>query len=84
MAEHFDLVVIGGGSGGSAAAKRAADAPYNKKVAIIDRGVVYDGNTRIGSGTGGTCVNVGACVLRTHLRHRNSALDARRGSDSHR
>lgn len=56
----FDLIVIGGGSGGSGMARRAAG--YGAKVALIDRGVQRgpDGK-RIGSGIGGTCVNVG-CV----------------------
>jgi glutathione reductase (NADPH) len=48
MAEHYDLVVIGGGSGGLAHAQRAAE--YGAKAAVVDYGPL-----------GGTCVNVG-CV----------------------
>ena len=48
MAEHFDLITIGGGSGGLAAAQRAAE--YGAKVALIEPAPL-----------GGTCVNVG-CV----------------------
>ena len=48
MAEHFDLITIGGGSGGLAAAQRAAE--YGARVALIEPAPL-----------GGTCVNVG-CV----------------------
>lgn len=48
MAEHFNLITIGGGSGGLAAAQRAAE--YGAKVALIEPAPL-----------GGTCVNVG-CV----------------------
>jgi len=48
MAEHFDLITIGGGSGGLAAAQRAAE--YGAKVALIEPAPL-----------GGTCVNAG-CV----------------------
>ena len=48
MADAFDLIVIGGGSGGSAVARRAAG--YGAKVAIIERGVSYEGTTRKGAG----------------------------------
>ena len=48
MAEHFDLITVGGGSGGLAAAQRAAE--YGAKVALIEPAPL-----------GGTCVNVG-CV----------------------
>jgi len=48
MAEHFDLVTIGGGSGGLAAAQRAAE--HGASVALIESAPL-----------GGTCVNAG-CV----------------------
>ncbi|MBA1146702.1 glutathione-disulfide reductase [Ectothiorhodospiraceae bacterium WFHF3C12] len=48
MAQHYDLICIGGGSGGIATARRAAG--YGAKVAVIEQ-----------SRLGGTCVNVG-CV----------------------
>lgn len=48
MAEHYDLVVIGGGSGGLATAQRAAE--YGARVALVESGPL-----------GGTCVNLG-CV----------------------
>ena len=48
VAQHYDLIVVGGGSGGLAAAKRSAE--YGKKVCIIEH-----------NAWGGTCVNVG-CV----------------------
>jgi len=57
MAEHYDLVVIGGGSGGLAASKAAAG--YGKKVCVLD----YVKPSPLGSQweIGGTCVNVG-CI----------------------
>ncbi|MCF6324702.1 MAG: glutathione-disulfide reductase [Gammaproteobacteria bacterium] len=48
MAQHFDLIAIGGGSGGMAVARRAAK--YGMKCVVIES-----------SRLGGTCVNVG-CV----------------------
>ncbi len=48
MAEHYDLVAIGGGSGGLACAQRATE--YGARAAVIE-------SARLG----GTCVNVG-CV----------------------
>ena len=48
MAEHFDLIVVGGGSGGMATARRAA--AHGARVAMVER-----------ERLGGTCVNVG-CV----------------------
>jgi len=48
VAEHYDVLVIGGGSGGLAHAQRAAE--YGVKAAVIEYGPL-----------GGTCVNVG-CV----------------------
>jgi glutathione reductase (NADPH) len=48
MAEHFDLVTIGGGSGGLAAAQRAAE--HGARVALVESAPL-----------GGTCVNAG-CV----------------------
>ncbi len=44
MAEHFDLLVIGGGSGGLATATKAAS--YGAKVGLIEKDRL-----------GGTCVN---------------------------
>lgn len=52
-AKNFDLIVIGGGSAGFAAAIKASQ--LNKKVAIVESGVV-----------GGTCLNVG-CVPTKNL-----------------
>jgi glutathione reductase (NADPH) len=48
MAQHYDLLVIGGGSGGLAAAKRAAS--HGARAAVAEDRAL-----------GGTCVNVG-CV----------------------
>jgi glutathione reductase (NADPH) len=48
MAQHYDLITIGGGSGGVAASNRAA--LYSAKCLLIEKGRL-----------GGTCVNVG-CV----------------------
>lgn len=48
MAQHYDLIVIGGGSGGLSAAERAAR--YGTRCALIEAGPL-----------GGTCANVG-CV----------------------
>lgn len=48
MADHFDLITIGGGSGGLAAAQRAAE--YGAKVVLLEPAPL-----------GGTCVNMG-CV----------------------
>ena len=61
MAEHYDLMVIGGGSGGLSVAERAAS--YGARCALIEAGRL-----------GGTCVNVG-CVPKkvmwyaAHLAH---------------
>jgi thioredoxin reductase (NADPH) len=57
MAEHYDMVVIGGGSGGLACSKEAAK--FGKNVALLD----FVKPTPIGTkwGLGGTCVNVG-CI----------------------
>lgn len=48
MAQHYDLIAIGGGSGGLSVAERAAR--YGAKCAVVEKGPL-----------GGTCVNVG-CV----------------------
>ena len=48
MAEHYDLISLGGGSGGLATAQRAAK--YGARCAVVEAGRL-----------GGTCVNVG-CV----------------------
>lgn len=64
MAEHYDLIVIGGGSGGLSVAERAAS--YGARCALIEADRL-----------GGTCVNAG-CVPKkimwyaAHLAH---ALD---------
>ena len=64
MANHYDLIAIGGGSGGLSAAERAAS--YGARCAVIETGRL-----------GGVCVNVG-CVPKkvmwyaAHLAH---ALD---------
>ena len=61
MAEHYDLMVIGGGSGGLSVAERATG--YGARCALIEAGRL-----------GGTCVNVG-CVPKkvmwyaAHLAH---------------
>ncbi|RJS93344.1 glutathione-disulfide reductase [Salinisphaera sp. Q1T1-3] len=64
MAEHYDLVVIGGGSGGVATARRAA--AYGKRVVLIERGRL-----------GGTCVNVG-CVPKKVMWHAAEFAEAAR------
>ncbi len=48
MAQHYDLIAIGGGSGGLSVAERAAR--YGARSAVVEKGLL-----------GGTCVNVG-CV----------------------
>jgi glutathione reductase (NADPH) len=48
MAQHYDLIAIGGGSGGLSVAERAAR--YGARCAVVEQGPL-----------GGTCVNVG-CV----------------------
>jgi glutathione reductase (NADPH) len=64
MAQHYDLIAIGGGSGGLSVAERAAS--YGARCAVIETGRL-----------GGTCVNAG-CVPKkimwyaAHLAH---ALD---------
>jgi glutathione reductase (NADPH) len=64
MAQHYDLIAIGGGSGGLSVAERAAQ--YGARCAVIEAGRL-----------GGTCVNAG-CVPKkimwyaAHLAH---ALD---------
>ena len=61
MANHYDLIAIGGGSGGLSAAERAAS--YGARCAVIETGRL-----------GGVCVNVG-CVPKkvmwyaAHLAH---------------
>lgn len=55
MAEHFDLLVLGGGSGGMATARRAA--AHGKRVVLVERGRL-----------GGTCVNIG-CVPKKVMWH---------------
>ncbi|HET7314425.1 glutathione-disulfide reductase [Salinisphaera sp.] len=55
MADHYDLLVIGGGSGGIATARRAAS--HGAKVVLVERGRL-----------GGTCVNVG-CVPKKVMWH---------------
>ena len=55
MAQHYDLIVIGGGSGGLSAAERAAR--YGARCALIEAGRL-----------GGTCVNVG-CVPKKVMWH---------------
>ena len=48
MAQHYDLIIIGGGSGGVAVSNRAGS--YGARCLLIEKGRL-----------GGTCVNVG-CV----------------------
>jgi len=55
VAEHYDLIVLGGGSGGIASARRAAQ--HGASVALIEEGRL-----------GGTCVNVG-CVPKKVMWH---------------
>lgn len=55
MADHFDLLVLGGGSGGMATARRAA--AHGKRVVLVERGRL-----------GGTCVNIG-CVPKKVMWH---------------
>lgn len=53
--EVFDLIIIGGGSAGFAAAIKASE--LNKKVAIVESGII-----------GGTCLNVGCVPTKNLLR----------------
>lgn len=55
MAEHFDLISLGGGSGGLAAAQKAA--LHGARCAVVESGRL-----------GGTCVNVG-CVPKKVMWH---------------
>lgn len=55
MADHYDLLVLGGGSGGIATARRAA--AHGASVALVERGLL-----------GGTCVNIG-CVPKKVMWH---------------
>ncbi|MGB5132575.1 MAG: glutathione-disulfide reductase [Steroidobacteraceae bacterium] len=55
MAEHWDLIVIGGGSGGLACAQRAAE--HGARTLLAEPGPL-----------GGTCVNVG-CVPKKIMFH---------------
>ncbi|WP_423822483.1 glutathione-disulfide reductase [Salinisphaera sp. SPP-AMP-43] len=55
MADHYDLLVLGGGSGGIATARRAA--AHGARVALVERGLL-----------GGTCVNIG-CVPKKVMWH---------------
>ncbi len=55
MAQHWDLIVIGGGSGGLACAQRAAE--HGARVLLAEPGPI-----------GGTCVNVG-CVPKKIMYH---------------
>lgn len=55
MADHYDLLVVGGGSGGIATARRAA--AHGATVALVERGRL-----------GGTCVNIG-CVPKKVMWH---------------
>ena len=55
MAQHWDLIVIGGGSGGLACAQRAAE--HGARVVLAEPGAI-----------GGTCVNVG-CVPKKIMFH---------------
>ncbi|MPM07354.1 Mercuric reductase [bioreactor metagenome] len=54
-AKDFDLIIIGGGSAGFAAAIKASQ--FNKKVAVVESGVI-----------GGTCLNVGCVPTKNLLR----------------
>lgn len=54
-AKDFDLIIIGGGSAGFAAAIKASQ--LNKKVAVVESGVI-----------GGTCLNVGCVPTKTLLK----------------
>merc|ERR1740138_1120044 len=68
MAQHYDLLVIGGGSGGLACSKQAAK--HGKKVAVCD--FVKPSPAGTTWGLGGTCVNVG-CIPKK-LMHQASLL----------
>lgn len=54
-AKDFDIIIIGGGSAGFAAAIKASQ--FNKKVAVVESGVI-----------GGTCLNVGCVPTKNLLR----------------
>lgn len=62
MAEHFDLICLGGGSGGVASANRAA--LHGAKVALIEQHRL-----------GGVCVNAG-CVPKKLMWHASQMADA--------
>lgn len=68
MAEHFDLIAIGGGSGGLATARRAAR--YGAKAAVVEGGRL-----------GGTCVNVGCVPKKVMWQAANRAEDLRHADE---
>ncbi len=67
MAEHYDILVIGGGPGGYTAALKAAG--LGLKTAIVEK-----------ERLGGTCINKG-CIPTKALLHASSIFESLQNSD---
>uniref|UniRef100_UPI000A761BBB FAD-dependent oxidoreductase n=1 Tax=Clostridium sp. NkU-1 TaxID=1095009 RepID=UPI000A761BBB len=67
MAEHYDILVIGGGPGGYTAALKAAG--LGLKTAIVEKDKL-----------GGTCINKG-CIPTKALLHASSIFESLQNSD---
>jgi dihydrolipoamide dehydrogenase len=71
MAEHYDLVIIGGGNGGYIPAIRASQ--LGMSVALIEK--------REGGHLGGTCLNVGCIPTKALLQTAHLLHDAKNGEE---